>query len=426
MKEFTKRLLDLIYQDVRPAIGCTEPVALAYAGSVCRKYVTGDINKIVLTTSKNIYKNGKSVMVPHTNGKSGLKLAFCLGLLNGDDTKNLMVLSDIDEDKLNNTLNFLNEVNIIQEIEYNCHSVYIKSEVLTDNENIEVVISAGHTNIVLIKVDDKVLLEKNVCDTSSSIDEDLIKTLDFDILVEITKDVDITELEYIKEGIKLNMEVFNEAIDSNYALNIGKTLKSLQDKNIIGTDVVTTIRIATSAAADMRMGGGELPVMTSGGSGNQGLGVILPIYLVSQKENIDEEKTLRAIFLAHLINKYVKVYSGKLSGMCGCAIGAGVGVCAGMTYMLGGTNEQIKGACNNLLANLTGIICDGAKDNCSLKLSVCASEAVVSSYLALNGVIVRNKVGIISDSVENTIKNVGILCNQGFKYSDDILLELIK
>ena len=426
MKEFTKRLLDLVYQDVRPAIGCTEPVALAYAGSVCRKYVTGDINKIVLTTSKNIYKNGKSVMVPHTNGKSGLKLAFCLGLLNGDDTKNLMVLSDIDEDKLNNTLNFLNEVNIIQEIEYNCHSVYIKSEVLTDNENIEVVISAGHTNIVLIKVDDKVLLEKNVCDTSSSIDEDLIKTLDFDILVEITKDVDITELEYIKEGIKLNMEVFNEAIDSNYALNIGKTLKSLQDKNIIGTDVVTTIRIATSAAADMRMGGGELPVMTSGGSGNQGLGVILPIYLVSQKENIDEEKTLRAIFLAHLINKYVKVYSGKLSGMCGCAIGAGVGVCAGMTYMLGGTNEQIKGACNNLLANLTGIICDGAKDNCSLKLSVCASEAVVSSYLALNGVIVRNKVGIISDSVENTIKNVGILCNQGFKYSDDILLELIK
>jgi len=426
MKEFTKRLLDLVYQDVRPAIGCTEPVALAYAGSVCRKYVTGDINKIVLTTSKNIYKNGKSVMVPHTNGKSGLKLAFCLGLLNGDDTKNLMVLSDIDEDKLNNTLNFLNEVNIIQEIEYNCHSVYIKSEVLTDNENIEVVISAGHTNIVLIKVDDKVLLEKNVCDTSSSIDEDLIKTLDFDILVEITKDVDITELEYIKEGIKLNMEVFNEAIDSNYALNIGKTLKSLQDKNIIGTDVVTTIRIATSAAADMRMGGGELPVMTSGGSGNQGLGVILPICLVSQKENIDEEKTLRAIFLAHLINKYVKVYSGKLSGMCGCAIGAGVGVCAGMTYMLGGTNEQIKGACNNLLANLTGIICDGAKDNCSLKLSVCASEAVVSSYLALNGVIVRNKVGIISDSVENTIKNVGILCNQGFKYSDDILLELIK
>ena len=288
------------------------------------------------------------------------------------------------------------------------------------------VISAGHTNVVLIKVNGKTLLEKNVCDTSSSMDEDLIKSLDFDILVEIAKDVDIAELEYIKEGIKLNMNVFNEAINSDYALNIGKTLKNLQEKNIIGNDVITTIRIATSAAADMRMGGGDLPVMTSGGSGNQGLGVILPIYLVSQKENVDEERVLRAIFLAHLINKYVKVYSGKLSGMCGCAIGAGVGVCAGMTYMLDGTNEQMKGACNNLLANLTGMICDGAKDNCSLKLSVCASEAVVSSYLALNGVIVRNKVGIVSDSVENTIKNVGILCNQGFKYSDDVLLELIK
>ena len=426
MKELTKKLLDLVYQDVKPAIGCTEPVAIAFAGSVCRRYVTGGINKIVLTTSKNIYKNGKSVMVPHTNGKSGLKLAFCLGLLNGDDKKNLLVLSDITEESLKKTLNFLNESDISQEIEENCHSIYIKSEVFTDNEIVEVVISAGHTNVVLIKVNGKTLLEKNVCDTSSSMDEDLIKSLDFDILVEIAKDVDIAELEYIKEGIKLNMNVFNEAINSDYALNIGKTLKTLQEKNIIGNDVITTIRIATSAAADMRMGGGDLPVMTSGGSGNQGLGVILPIYLVSQKENVDEERVLRAIFLAHLINKYVKVYSGKLSGMCGCAIGAGVGVCAGMTYMLDGTNEQMKGACNNLLANLTGMICDGAKDNCSLKLSVCASEAVVSSYLALNGVIVRNKVGIVSDSVENTIKNVGILCNQGFKYSDDVLLELIK
>ena len=134
----------------------------------------------------------------------------------------------------------------------------------------------SHTNVVLIKVNGKTLFEKNVCDTSSSIDEDLIKSLDFDILVDIAKDVDIAELEYIKEGIKLNMNVFNEAINSDYALNIGKTLKTLQDKNIMGNDVITTIRIATSAAADMRMGGGDLPVMTSGGSGNQGLGVILP------------------------------------------------------------------------------------------------------------------------------------------------------
>ena len=238
MKELSKKLLDLVYQDVKPAIGCTEPVAIAFAGSVCRKYVTGGINKIVLTTSKNIYKNGKSVMVPHTNGKSGLKLAFCLGLLNGDDEKNLLVLSDITEDSLKKTLDFINEADISQEIEDNCHSIYIKSEVFTDKETIEVVISAGHTNVVLIKVNGKTLFEKNVCDTSSSIDEDLIKSLNFDILVDIAKDVDIAELEYIKEGIKLNMNVFNEAINSDYALNIGKTLKTLQDKNIIGNDVI--------------------------------------------------------------------------------------------------------------------------------------------------------------------------------------------
>ena len=237
---------------------------------------------------------------------------------------------------------------------------------------------------------------------------------------------DINDLQYMKEGIALNTKVSNESLEGDYGLNVGKTLKYLQEKNIIGNDIITNIKIATSAAADMRMGGGSLPVMTSGGSGNQGIGVILPIYLVAQKENIEEEKMLRAIFLGHIVNKYAKVYSGKLSGMCGCAIGAGVGVCAAITYMLDGTNEQIKGSSNNLLANLTGMICDGAKDNCSLKLSSCVSEATMCAYLALNNIIVRNNVGIVSDTIENTIKNVGILCNKGFVKSDEVLLDLIK
>lgn len=426
MKEVSKRLLDCVYQDVKPAIGCTEPVAVAFAGSVCKSYVTGEIKKIILTTSKNIYKNGKSVTVPHTNGKAGLKLAFCLGLLFGNKEKNLLVLSDITETTLNQTLEFMKNADLSEEIEYDSPNIYIKSEVKTENEDIEVIISTAHTNVVFIKVNDEVIFQKNVCDTSSSTDDDFIKNLSFDEIINITNDIDIKELSDIKQGVKLNMEAFNEAIEHTYALNIGKTLKSLQEKNILGNDIITTIRIATSAAADMRMGGGNLPVMTSGGSGNQGIGVILPIHLVAEKENVEEEKMLRGIFLAHAVNKYVKVYSGKLSGMCGCAIGAGVGVCAGMTYMLGGNKEQIKGACNNLLANLSGMICDGAKDNCSLKLSSCATEAVISSYLALSDVIVQNNVGIIGSNIEHTIKNIGILCNQGFKYSDEILLDIIK
>lgn len=426
MNEISKRLLNCVYQDVKPAVGCTEPVAVAFAGSVCKSYVTGDIKKIILTTSKNIYKNGKSVTVPHTNGKSGLKLAFCLGLLFGNQEKKLLVLSDITNGTLDKTLDFMKTADLSEEIEQNSPNIYIKSQVQTENEDIEVIIASAHTNIVLIKVNNKVIFEKNVCDTSSSDDDEFVKNLSFQEIIEIADDIDISYLSDIKEGVKLNMNAFNEALENTYALNIGKTLKNLQEKNILGNDIITTIRIATSAAADMRMGGGNLPVMTSGGSGNQGIGVILPIYLVSQKENVSEDKMLRAIFLAHSINKYVKVYSGKLSGMCGCAIGAGVGVCAGMTYMLGGDIKKIKGSCSNLLANLSGMICDGAKDNCSLKLSSCAGEAVISSYLALSDVIVQNNVGIIGSDIEDTIKNIGLLCNQGFKYSDEILLSIIR
>ena len=425
MENLTKKMINLVYQDVKPAIGCTEPVAVAFAGSVCKRYVTGDIKKVVLTTSKNIYKNGKSVIVPNTNGRAGLKLAFALGLLYGDYKKNLLVLSDITDKQLNNTLKFLENSDISEEIEYNSHNIYIKGDIFTTKETIQVIISAAHTNIVFIKVNDTILFEKNVCDTSSPEDE-IIKTLDFDKLIQMASIADINDLQYMKEGIVLNTKVSNESLEGDYGLNVGKTLKYLQEKNIIGNDRITDIKIATSAAADMRMGGGCLPVMTSGGSGNQGIGVILPIYLVAQKENIEEEKMLRAIFLGHIVNKYAKVYSGKLSGMCGCAIGAGVGVCAAITYMLGGNNEQIKGSSNNLLANLTGMICDGAKDNCSLKLSSCVSEATMCAYLALNNMIVRDNVGIVSDTIENTIKNVGILCNKGFVKSDEVLLDLIK
>ncbi|EJU19562.1 serine dehydratase alpha chain [Peptoanaerobacter stomatis] len=425
MQEISRQLLKLVYQDVKPAIGCTEPVAVAFAGSVCKKYVTGGIKKIVLTTSKNIYKNGKSVMVPHTNGKAGLKLAFCLGVLFGDESKKLTVLSDVNEQNLSETLNFMQNCDILEEIECESPSIYIKADVITENEAIQVIVASAHTNVVLIKVNEEIIFSKNICDTSSS-DDELVSELDFDKIIQISDDIDLDELFLLKEGINMNIKAFNEALENTYALNIGKTLKDLQDKNILGNDIITTIRIATSSAADMRMGGGNLPIMTSGGSGNQGIGVILPLYLVAEKENVGEEKMLRAIFLANAVNKYVKLYSGKLSGMCGCAIGAGVGVCAGMTYMLGGNNEQIKGSCNNLLANLTGMICDGAKDNCSLKLASSASEAVISSYLALNGVIVNKNVGIIGCDIENTIKNVGILCNQGFKYSDDIMLNIIR
>ena len=166
--------------------------------------------------------------------------------------------------------------------------------------------------------------------------------------------------------------------------------------------------------------------MTSGGSGNQGLGVVLPITVVAEENHIEKERLVRAIFFAHLINKYVKIYTGKLSAMCGCAIAAGMGASAGISWILGGNDVQISGACQNMLSNLTGMICDGAKESCAFKLSTSAGEAVLAAYLANEDIIVRSNTGIIGDSIEGTIKNVGTLCRDGFTEIDSEIIDIIK
>lgn len=230
---------------------------------------------------------------------------------------------------------------------------------------------------------------------------------------------------FIEDGIKMNEYASEEGLKSKDGLSIGKTLKNLMEEGSLKMDSSSKARLLTAAAADMRMGGGTCPIMTSGGSGNQGLGVIIPIKVVYDTENLEREKLIRSVFFAHLINVYVKAYSGKLSGMCGCAIGAGIGSSAGITYMLGGNLEEIEGSASNMFANLAGMLCDGAKDTCSLKLSTSAGEAVISSYLALEGVIVKPNVGIIGDSIEKTIQNIGDLSKKAFKGVDSFMLEII-
>ena len=215
-------------------------------------------------------------------------------------------------------------------------------------------------------------------------------------------------------------------INEGKGLKLGAGLKRLQCDGKLCNDVSTQARILTAASADIRMGGGDCPIMTSCGSGNQGLGVVLPITVVAEENNISREKLIRSVFFAHVINKYVKVYTGKLSSMCGCAIAAGIGASAGISWILGGNDEQIGGACQNMLSNLTGMICDGAKETCAFKLSTSAGEAVLAAYLANEGIIVKPNVGIIGDSIEDTIKNVGILCKDGLTCADTVIVDIIE
>jgi len=251
-----------------------------------------------------------------------------------------------------------------------------------------------------------------------------MKNLTIKQLREITEVIEIRKLDFIMAGVKMNKEAAEEGLKRNKGLRWGATLLKLQNEGKIGKDVATTARILTAAGSDIRMGGGICPIMTSGGSGNQGLCVILPITVVAEDIKASEEKLIRAVFFGHAVNNFVKKYTGKLSAICGCAIAAGIGSGAAIAWLLGGSDVQIEGAIQNMLANLTGMVCDGAKESCAIKLSTSAAEAVLSAYLACNGAIVPCKTGIIGEVVEDTIRNLELLCNDGFCRADDVMLSI--
>ncbi|HLR34289.1 MAG TPA: L-serine ammonia-lyase, iron-sulfur-dependent, subunit alpha [Tissierellales bacterium] len=419
----TEQLLNMVKEDTVPALGCTEPVAVAYATSVAKKYLEGTVEKVRIYVSKNIYKNGKSVTIPNTK-EWGLDLAAALGIIGGKSEEGLMVLKNINKNHIEEAHKILKEGKIKVEIKNPSPDIYVKAVLEDKVDIVEVVIINGHSNISSIKVNEKsIFKDKDAATNSNSVE--FLKGLTFKEIREICEEIDIDDLIFIKDGITINKEAALRGIESSKGLGLGGALIKLKEKGKIPNDAPTKARIYTAAGADYRMGGGSCPIMTSAGSGNQGIGVILPISIVAEEHNISEERLLRAIFFGHVINKYVKIYTGKLSAMCGCAIGAGVGVSTAIAWMLDGNDEQISGAAQNILSNLTGMICDGAKATCALKLATSAEEAVLSAYLALENIIVEPKVGIVGSNIEETIKNLGNLSRNGFVKVDQVIIDII-
>lgn len=421
--DYTQDLIRVIKEDSTPALGCTEPVAVAYAAAVAKDYAKGALQQMEVAVSKNIYKNGKSVLIPHT-GKYGLDLAAAVGFTGGDASQGFMVLTTVQPQDLAEAEQMLEDGKIRLHFVPDTPDVYVKIQAEADNA-VRVLVQDGHTNLMRVSVDGKLVYEAEANLTRESVGRRFLRELDFKELRRIAETVPAEDIAFIQEGIDMNMYAAERGLEGGVGLGMGEKLNRMQKEGRLAMDAGMRSRILTAAAADMRMGGGECPIMTSGGSGNQGLGVILPVYIVAQEHALSEEQTRRAVFFAHAVNEYVKSYSGKLSGMCGCAIGAGIGATAAITWMLGGNDEQIAGACNNMFANLSGMLCDGAKNTCSLKLSTSAGEAVLSAHLALENMFVSPNVGVVGNTIEETIQNIGRLSRQGFSEVDDVMLEII-
>lgn len=316
-----------------------------------------------------------------------------------------------------------NKVVTLNPIE-NTDPVFVEATLKGEKDEVIVILEGGHTNIERIIVNGEIAFEKDNKNEKDNKDCDFMKELSLKDIREITEDISIEKLGFIMDGIEMNKEAAKEGLKRRKGLTLGSSLLKLQQEGKLGKDSATIARILTAAGSDLRMGGGMCPIMTSGGSGNQGLCVILPITVVAEDIKAPKEKLQRAVFFGHAVNNFVKKYTGKLSAICGCAIAAGIGATAGIAWLLGGKDKEINGAILNMLANLTGMVCDGAKGSCAIKLSTSASEAVISAYLALNDIIVPNNTGIIGNTVEDTINNLGMLCKDGFYKADDVMLSI--
>lgn len=424
MENILDALIELIEEDVTEALGCTEPVAVAYCANVAGGFVDRDkTTKIDVYTSKNVYKNGKSVKIPNT-GACGLDLAATVGVFAEKSEHAMQVFSRADDEVIARAKAFVADGKVRVAYLEDTPDIYVRIELVAGEDRVTAELAHSHTHIERVVVNGETVLDnekKDAAEVEPSFD---MRSLSFAKLREIIDEAPFEKLAFTLDGVDVNMRAAMEGL-KGYGSKLGKTLNELKKTGVLADHFVTDARILTAAAADMRMGGGNASIMTSGGSGNQGIGVILPIAVVAKEEGASDDKLARAIFFGHAINRYVKEYSGKLSGICGCAIASGIGASAGIVYLLDGTDEQIAGACQNLYANLTGMICDGAKESCALKLSTSAEEAILSAYLAKNGVVSEKGVGVLGNTIEETVLNIGKLSRKAFTHVDEEMLEII-
>ena len=420
--------------EVAPALGCTEPVAIALGAAAATTLLPEKIfDAIEIWVDPNIYKNGLAVSIPGTNGLTGLDTAAAIGALGGDAALKLEVLQTITDDIVAKASELLKDGKVKVNLLAEHKGLYIKTVLQSGENRAESVIRDLHDNIVSLKLNDQEytaseLLSKAIGsgEKNSLLElESWLKNLSLADLLEMIDDLDDEDKKFLEEGIRFNMQLAEHGLKHGQGLGVGKTLERLARQGLIKKDMILESRILASAAADARMSGVNLPAMSSAGSGNHGLTAILPIKAVYDFVDCDRDTLLEAICLSHIVTAYIKAHTGRLSAVCGCSIAAGAGAAAGVTYLMAGNIHHIAGAIKNLTEDLAGVICDGAKAGCAFKLATAAGTAVQAALFSLHGVNVLATDGIIGASPEQTMQNIGTLSTQGMIETDRTILKIM-
>ncbi len=424
---------DILEMEVAPALGCTEPVAIALGAAAAASVLPErKIDSIEVWVDPNIYKNGLAVVIPGTGGLCGLETAAALGALGGDPSLKLEVLGPIDKETVEEVKRFLRREAVTVHLLSDRKGLLIRTVIRSGENTAESVITDLHDNISTLKLNGLELTDHPLVsrvDEEGQSDlaklEEWLRDLALEELVALVDDLDLEDKGVLEESVRCNLRLAEHGLKHGSGLGVGKALDRLVRQGLIKKDMILGARILSSAAADARMAGVKLPAMASAGSGNHGLTAVLPIRAVMDYVECDRESFVEAIGLSQIITAYVKAYTGRLSAVCGCSIAAGAGATAGITYLLGGTLHNMAGAIKNLTEDLAGVICDGAKAACAFKLATAAGTAVQASLFSLQGITVQATDGIIGASLEQTTQNIGELSTQGMIETDRTILRIM-
>ena len=416
-KEIRDRIISLIHQEVVPAIGCTEPMCVALCTAKAAEKLGTRPEKIEVLLSANILKNAMGVGIPGT-GMIGLPIAIALGALIGKSDYQLEVLKDLTPASLEAGKQYIAENRItIQQKMGICEKLYAEVKVSAGDRSEIAIIAGGHTHFVENE-------ERRVQGNEpADVDNNTI-ALNMRLVYDFATTAPLDEIRFIEEARSYNMNAAREALKGNYGHNLGKTIDRPLSKGIFGNSIFAHIISRTASACDARMGGAMIPVMSNSGSGNQGICATNPVCVYAKENENTEEELIRALILSHLTAIYIKQSLGTLSALCGCVV-ASIGSSCGITYLMGGDYQRICASVKNMIANLTGMICDGAKPSCSLKITSGVSTALLSALLAMEGKCVTSEEGIVDDSVDKSIHNLTSIGADAMCKTDEMVLNIM-
>ncbi len=413
--------LSKLKKEFVPAAGCTEPAAIALAAAKASEILTTTPDRIEIKVSGNIFKNVMGVGIPGSN-MVGLPIAAALGALGGETKNGLEIFTSISSDIAKQSKKFVIDGNVKIEMLLDVPKLHVECVSYSGDNISRVVIQDRHKNIVLEELNGEIIFSKE----ASNVDQenDSVENWSIKSIYEFISSVDKTELEFLLEGVELNNKIAEEGLRGDYGLQVGKTMLLNMEKGLIADDIINNSVMMAAAGSDARMAGCSMPVMSNCGSGNQGMSLTLPLMVVAEKLETNEETLLRALALGLLISIYMKFFVGQLSALCGVLLSTS-GVACGVTYMMGGDLKKINNTLNNMTGSVTGMICDGANASCAQKISASVSSAIQSALLAINNQSLKSGDGIVDEDVEATIRNIGRLATPGMDVTDDVILKVM-